>query len=56
MPRKQNGFGSPTSFGKSKSFDVSGVNSRTDKGKGRGAAGFISIRSKVWIIGNTECY
>ena len=39
MPRKQNGFGSPTSFGKSKSFDVSGVNSRTDKGKGRGAAG-----------------
>ena len=36
MPRKQNGFGN------TKSFAVSGaekVNHRTDKGKGRGAAG-----------------
>ena len=38
MPRKQNGFGSK-SFGRSKSFAVTGVNNRTDKAKGPGAAG-----------------
>ena len=38
MPRKQNGFGGK-SFGKSKSFAVGGVNNRTDKAKGSGAAG-----------------
>ena len=38
MPRKQNGFGGK-SFGKSKSFAVGGVNNRTDKAKGPGAAG-----------------
>jgi len=34
MPRKQNGFGS------AKGFNINGVNSRVDKGKGKGAAGF----------------
>ena len=36
MPRKQNGFGNTRSFAVS---GAEGINNRTDKGKGRGAAG-----------------